>query len=220
MKLIDKDALAANIEARYNECLQRAKIIDAEYWNGKADAYRDMLVAFDTLEVQEEPVSKFLNTESMIESYKQRLISQANGMKNSPLIDMCLVSYKHGINETLDTLNLSNVLRTTKNWKEPASEDLKTELNKYIKDNFTIGREVLEKDYLYLLDRGDILAMVRHFTNLQKQRMMKKAVEATVTDIRTYKEENEVDFTIMLEKGIIPYELEQEVKLIIVNKED
>lgn len=59
--------------------------------------------------LQEEPVSEFLNTESMIESYKQRLISQANGVKSSPLIDMCLASYKHGINETLDTLNLSNV---------------------------------------------------------------------------------------------------------------
>ena len=58
---------------------------------------------------KEESVSEFLNTESMIESYKQRLISQANGMKNSSLIDMCLASYKHGINETLDTLNLSNV---------------------------------------------------------------------------------------------------------------
>lgn len=58
---------------------------------------------------KEEPISEFLNTESMIESYKQRLISQANGIKNSPLIDMCLASYKHGINETLDTLNLSNI---------------------------------------------------------------------------------------------------------------
>ena len=38
MKLIDKAAVVAEIETRYNECLKRAKIIDAEYWNGKADA--------------------------------------------------------------------------------------------------------------------------------------------------------------------------------------
>ena len=50
---IDKAALAAEIETRYNECLKRAKIIDAEYWNGKADAYRDMLVVLNTLEVKE-----------------------------------------------------------------------------------------------------------------------------------------------------------------------
>lgn len=41
------------IEARYNECLKRAKIVDAEYWNGKADAFRDMLVVLDTLDVKE-----------------------------------------------------------------------------------------------------------------------------------------------------------------------
>ena len=52
-----------------------------------------------------------------------------------------------------------------------------------------------------------------------KEQMMKDAVEATVTDIRTYKHENEVDFTIMLDKGIIPYETEEELKLIII-KED
>lgn len=48
MKLIDKYALVAEIETRYNECLKRAKIIDAEYWNGKADAYRDILVVLDS----------------------------------------------------------------------------------------------------------------------------------------------------------------------------
>lgn len=41
------------IEARYNECLKRAKIVDVEYWNGKADAFRDMLVVLDTLDVKE-----------------------------------------------------------------------------------------------------------------------------------------------------------------------
>ena len=52
-----------------------------------------------------------------------------------------------------------------------------------------------------------------------KEQMIKYAVDACVTDIRTYKKENEVDFTVMYEKGIIPYEIEQEVKLIII-KED
>lgn len=63
---INKAALAANIDARYNECLQRAKIIDAEYWNGKADAYRDMLVILDTFEVKEEPVSEDLEKAAKI----------------------------------------------------------------------------------------------------------------------------------------------------------
>jgi hypothetical protein len=55
---IDKAAVMAEIEARYNECLKRAKIIDAEYWNGKTDAYRDMLVVLDTFEVKEVDLEK------------------------------------------------------------------------------------------------------------------------------------------------------------------
>jgi hypothetical protein len=53
MKLINKSAVVAEIEARYNECLKRAKIIDAAYWNGKADAYRDMLAVLDSIEAKE-----------------------------------------------------------------------------------------------------------------------------------------------------------------------
>ena len=58
MKLIYKSAVVAEIEARYNECLKRAKIIDDAYWNGKADAYRDMLSVLDTIEVKEIDLEK------------------------------------------------------------------------------------------------------------------------------------------------------------------
>ena len=61
MKLIDKTAVVSEIETRYNECLKRAKIIDAEYWNGKADAYRNMLVVLDTLEVKETDLDEEVN---------------------------------------------------------------------------------------------------------------------------------------------------------------
>lgn len=72
MKLIDKNAAIAKIEARCNECLKRAKIIDAEYWNGKADAYRDMLVVLDTLEVKEvdldEEIKRFTMSKELYET--------------------------------------------------------------------------------------------------------------------------------------------------------
>ena len=104
---------------RYDEAIERAKAIN----NGK-----DVDVEASTTTCEyifpELKESEFLNTESMIESYKQRLISQANGVKSSPLIDMCLASYKHGINETLDTLNLSNVEKTVKIWKDAQGDDL------------------------------------------------------------------------------------------------
>lgn len=52
-KYINKNALVAEVVARYDECLKRAKIIDAEYWNGKADAYRDMLVVLGSPKIKE-----------------------------------------------------------------------------------------------------------------------------------------------------------------------
>ena len=53
MKLIDKDKIVAEIEKCYNECLKRAKVIDYDYWNAKADAYRNVLVIlYGTLEVK------------------------------------------------------------------------------------------------------------------------------------------------------------------------
>ena len=46
--------IVAEIEKCYNECLKRAKVIDSDYWNAKADAYRNVLVILDdTLEVKE-----------------------------------------------------------------------------------------------------------------------------------------------------------------------
>lgn len=51
---INKSALVVLIEKYYNECLKRAKITDSDYWNAKADAYRNVLAILDdTLEVKE-----------------------------------------------------------------------------------------------------------------------------------------------------------------------
>lgn len=46
--------IVAEIEKCYNECLKRAKVIDSDYWNAKADAYRNVLVILnDTIKVKE-----------------------------------------------------------------------------------------------------------------------------------------------------------------------
>ncbi len=65
----------------------------------------------------------------------------------------------------------------------------------------------------------DPLKIAKHFAQWQREQMMKDAIDATVTSIREYREENEVDFTIMLEKGIVPYVSEEDVKLIIIKGE-
>ena len=62
MKLIDKDKIVAEIEKCYNECLKRAKVIEYDYWNAKADAYRDVLVIlYGTLEVKKVNLDKKIN---------------------------------------------------------------------------------------------------------------------------------------------------------------
>ena len=60
--------------------------------------------------------------------------------------------------------------------EEPISEDLNTELDKYIKDKFTIDKEQLdrfgleEKDYMYSMDKSDMLKMASYFANWQKKK--------------------------------------------------
>ena len=41
----------------------------------------------------------------MVDSYRARLENQVNGMKDSPFVAMCLQSFRHGIENTLDEVN-------------------------------------------------------------------------------------------------------------------
>ena len=61
--------IVAKIEKCYNECLKRAKVIDSDYWNAKADAYRNVLVILDdTIEVKEVDLKKEID--EVIYNYK------------------------------------------------------------------------------------------------------------------------------------------------------
>lgn len=42
---------------------------------------------------------------TMVDSYRARLENQVNGMKDSPFVAMCLQSFRHGIENTLDEVN-------------------------------------------------------------------------------------------------------------------
>lgn len=64
---ISKSALVAEIEKCYNECLKRAKITDSDYWNVKANAYRNVLAILDdTPEVKDVRIS-ILNIDDLFE---------------------------------------------------------------------------------------------------------------------------------------------------------
>ena len=41
----------------------------------------------------------------MVDSYRARIENQVNGMKDSPFVAMCLQSFRHGIENTLDEVN-------------------------------------------------------------------------------------------------------------------
>ena len=54
--------IVAEIEKCYNECLKRAKVIDSDYWNAKAEAYRNVLVIIDNnIEVKKVDLEKKIN---------------------------------------------------------------------------------------------------------------------------------------------------------------
>ena len=58
-QFIDKAAVVVEIENCYNECLKRAEIVDSDYWNAKADAYRSVLTILTMpLEVKEVDLEK------------------------------------------------------------------------------------------------------------------------------------------------------------------
>ena len=49
-----------------------------------------------------------IDVESMVSSYEQRLKSQG-GIENSPLVNMCLTAFRHGIENVLEELNLKKL---------------------------------------------------------------------------------------------------------------
>ena len=103
--------------------------------------------------------------------------------------------------------------------EEPVSEDLEEALEEFIDSimghiEFNSATPFAAEYVVKLLEEA-----FKAGAKWKEQQMIKDAVDACVTDIRTYKKENEVDFTVMYEKGIIPYEIEQEVKLIVIKEE-
>jgi len=50
-----------------------------------------------------------IDIESMVSSYEQRVLSQSNGVRNNPLINMCLSAFRQGIENTLEELNLKKL---------------------------------------------------------------------------------------------------------------
>lgn len=76
--------------------------------NGTFPTYEEI---YDIIKMGfEEQGNKSVNIdiESMVSSYKQRLKSQG-GIENSPLVNMCLTAFRHGVENALEELNLKKL---------------------------------------------------------------------------------------------------------------
>lgn len=82
-----------------------------EYWRGYREGKQEILNKYAELEKQGKK-SLTVDIESMIEAYEQRLINQGNGVRNSPIVNMCVAAFKHGVENTLDELKLRQL------WKQ------------------------------------------------------------------------------------------------------
>lgn len=73
-----------------------------------------------------------IDIESMVSSYKQRVLSQSNGVRNNPLINMCLTAFRRGIENTLDKLHLKQCEQ------KPANK---------VKPKFDVGDTIMDKEF-------------------------------------------------------------------------
>ena len=48
--MTDKEKIRVEIEKAYNEAQNRVKLVKDEYWEGKVDAYRNVLCIFDFMQ--------------------------------------------------------------------------------------------------------------------------------------------------------------------------
>lgn len=157
--------------------------------------------------LKEEPVSD--DFEKIVEEIAEPTILNAYGTKELARRlrnTICCTSVSEDLEEAADNA-LNNVLNTHEIVNVRSCLEM-----------FKFGAKWQEEQDQSTIELAEDHAMLAGMEKMKEQ-MMAKAIDATVTDIRTYKKENEIDFTIMLEKGIVPYELEDELKVIVI-KED
>lgn len=136
-------------------------------------------------------------------------------MTTKELIDQYVTA--HADNRWMDASELEALLTEfAEKLKEPTSEDLEQAAIDYDSCRPALYGEDNEGDYVeYIEVRKDAFIAGAQW---QKEQMMKDAIDATTTDIRQYKDETEVDFTVMYDKGIQPFKEEEDVKLIIIKE--
>ena len=169
----------------------------------KEEAYDEVLALLDSL--QEEPKKCMYARDNytdedrkvLCDGCEEECIEKVNEERKRDLSLWSLEDFENNFFEIIkpykDSRNYKNlcirlVLWRSELWRwihwkkrkeETVSEDLNTELDKYIKEHFTIDKEQLdrfgleEKDYMYSMDKSDMLILIHHFADWQKQQILK-----------------------------------------------
>lgn len=138
-------------------------------WNGETEvidvANLDSAIDFIADSLQEEPVSKDLH--HIVDTKAKELWDEMNTGHEYSILD----SYNQFLGICMEIAESIKEEPVSGDLEESVSNGLNEELDKYIKDHFTIDKEQLdrfgveEKDYMYSMDKEDMLKMVRHFTS-------------------------------------------------------
>lgn len=194
-----KERTRTEIEKAYNEALNRTKLVKDEYWEGKVDAYRNVLCIFDSM--QEEPVSEDLDRAAMDYALKRQ---REEGSSNDFTTNELEEAFEVGAQWQKQRDNIS------------VSEDLEVAAKLYAEREY----DRKNPSSLPWQCKGCYAPLMYAFKDgakWKKQEMMEDAVKGTVKFVG-----EGTDKMVKFVCGNLnpdEYELNQRVKLIIIKEE-
>lgn len=156
----------ADIEAAMQEVEEKSRAFTEAHQGEDADTILAQMRG-------EEPVSKVWHDSNKEQPEYGSDVVVLQGYEGDVLHRVVKVNPDRIWAYTNDLLNLT-LPDSSEREEEPVSEELENELDSYIKANFTIDKEQLdrfgvkEKDYIYSMDKSDMKEMVRYFTGNYK----------------------------------------------------
>lgn len=112
MKMMMKTCFPVLAEEREDERIRKAlltKFTNEKKQGGKYEIHGVSIDNIISWLEKKSNESVNIDIESMTEAYKQRVINQSNGVRNNPLVNMCLTAFRRGIENTLEELNLKKL---------------------------------------------------------------------------------------------------------------
>lgn len=106
------ETLIPELKESENEKIRKAIHIYLDWLDGHKDyqpkgdyTIKDMIAWLE----KQGNESVNIDIESMVSSYEKRVVSQCNGVRNNPIVNMCVSAFRHGVENTLEELNLKKL---------------------------------------------------------------------------------------------------------------